>query len=106
MQGRAAMAHSLIHALSACMALAGYHADNGLEEPIWKRPIAEAAVDAIERGDVDAETFDACVVAVRNEIDRDAALGRSQTLENVYGRCEALAKELSGQELEGERLAC
>jgi hypothetical protein len=86
------MAHSLIHALSACMALASFHADAGLEGPGWQKPIATAAMKAIERGDVDAETFHESMAAVRKEIDRDANNGRWHALGNVYNRCDELAQ--------------
>ena len=90
------MAHCFIHALPACMALTSFHADAGLEEPGWQKPIATAAMKAIERGDVDAETFDECVAAVRTEINRDASAGRWHALGNVYDNCDALAQGIAG----------
>ena len=100
------MPHTLIHALSACVALAGYNADAGLGEPTWQRPITSAVESAIERGDTDAKTFDACVAAVRNEIDKDAALGRWQRLENVENICEELGKELQEQQIKQLEKVC
>lgn len=100
------MTRTLMHALSACMALASFHSDAGLREPDWQPPITNAVMTAIEIGDIDRETFDTCVEAVRKEIENDASRGHWEALENVYDICTALAEELEEQNITGPQYAC